>query len=451
MSMRNRALIVGVWLDDAWQPEEGGGFSYYRTLIQAIDSYEFQNCEILYVTINPNAGGLSKPLLHLDLGEEGAQKPTRWLPRFTSYASSLLWRISPRSLVKAVSGIWLHYTPGIVRSYLSRVLFGAALSESQVERTSRAIRDLVDKKTIDIIYFPIPMREPIVLNDPRFEVPYIATCWDLGHRSSYAFPELAFNGVWESRENRVRTLYGKSLFIFCESWAGKDDLVNYLGINPKKVGVIPTFPSSGILLSPSETSHAEAIGAFGLERNRYFLYPAQFWAHKNHYGLITAFRHLAEQQPDMKLVLTGSEKGNVEYIKRLVVSYGLDENVIFAGFVDDSVLGFLYTGATALVMPTMLGPTNMPLLEAMEMRCPVICSDFAGHREMLGEAAIYVNQLNHRELAEAMLMMMDTTIRDGFIRLLDKQRSESKFSVRQAVAMIDNCLPEIVAIRSCWS
>ena len=50
-------------------------------------------------------------------------------------------------------------------------------------------------------------------------------------------------------------------------------------------------------------------------------------------------------------------------------------------------------------MPTLLGPTNMPLLEAACLDCPVICSDLEGHREMLGDYALYFNPYSPEDIS----------------------------------------------------
>ncbi len=51
----------------------------------------------------------------------------------------------------------------------------------------------------------------------------------------------------------------------------------------------------------------------------------------------------------------------------------------------------LYAGATALIMPTFFGPTNIPVLEAWSFSCPVLTSDIRGIREQAGDAAVLVD------------------------------------------------------------
>ena len=105
---------------------------------------------------------------------------------------------------------------------------------------------------------------------------------------------------------------------------------------------------------------------------------------------ILAFHKIHKNYPSVKLLFTGSDKGNKEYIKQVVANLGLEKQVLMAGFVTDEEIYSFYKNALALVMPTFLGPSNMPLLEAETLGCPVICTDLPGHREMLGDNAFYV-------------------------------------------------------------
>jgi glycosyltransferase involved in cell wall biosynthesis len=51
-------------------------------------------------------------------------------------------------------------------------------------------------------------------------------------------------------------------------------------------------------------------------------------------------------------------------------------------------------------MPAYNGPTNLPPLEAVTLGCPVICSDFPGCREQMGDAALYCNLSDISSLAD---------------------------------------------------
>ena len=60
---------------------------------------------------------------------------------------------------------------------------------------------------------------------------------------------------------------------------------------------------------------------------------------------------------------------------------GISQYVDFLGFVSKDELDLLYRKAAVMVMPSLLGPTNLPPLEALMRGCPVVVS--SGARENL--------------------------------------------------------------------
>jgi glycosyltransferase involved in cell wall biosynthesis len=59
------------------------------------------------------------------------------------------------------------------------------------------------------------------------------------------------------------------------------------------------------------------------------------------------------------------------------------------GYVDETELGELYSGALAAVFPSLYEGFHLPALDAASLGCPVIASDIPVHREVLGDAALY--------------------------------------------------------------
>ena len=80
----------------------------------------------------------------------------------------------------------------------------------------------------------------------------------------------------------------------------------------------------------------------GLSKEDYIIYPAQFWAHKNHYALIALGVLLKKKYANkIKIVLTGSDKGNFKYINKLIKKNNLQEIFIIKGFIEKELLIYL--------------------------------------------------------------------------------------------------------------
>ena len=218
----------------------------------------------------------------------------------------------------------------------------------------------------------------------------------------YPFPEVSMHGIYEARKNSVEQTLFQAFAVFCESETGKKEAINLYKLYSEKIYIIPLPPGRVVDLNVLAEEQNKILSDYQLEPNKFFFYPAQFWAHKNHYNLVISFKEFILSHADFKLVLTGSDQGNLKYIKSIVNDLNLSENVLFTGFVEENVIYTFYKNALCLVMPTFLGPTNMPLLEAQNLGCKIICSNLPGHREMLKENAIYIDPKNSKSILEAM-------------------------------------------------
>ena len=181
-------------------------------------------------------------------------------------------------------------------------------------------------------------------------------------------------------------------------------------------------PVPHIEKKPTEDEVASILNKYSIP-NQYIFYPAQFWAHKNHINLLKALILLHQNYHiNLDLVFTGSDQGNLEYIKNTVQNLQLNEKVHFLGFVPHDDLIGLYVGAFALTYVTYFGPENLPPLEAFAYGCPVIASAYAGAKEQLGDAALMVNGSKPEEIALAVKKVNDDPylreklVRKGLVR-----------------------------------
>jgi glycosyltransferase involved in cell wall biosynthesis len=61
---------------------------------------------------------------------------------------------------------------------------------------------------------------------------------------------------------------------------------------------------------------------------------------------------------------------------------------------DDDKLNCYYKNARAFVYPSLYEGFGLPILEAMQMGCPVICSSTSSFPEVAGNAGIYFNPVS---------------------------------------------------------
>ena len=242
---------------------------------------------------------------------------------------------------------------------------------------------------------------------PKTGVPYVVAIHDIQHRLHPEFPEVSADGEWERREARLVPLIAGATLVLVDSEVGREDILAHYGatgIAPEAVRVLPFLPAH-YLRPVLPDGIAAARGMFHLPE-RYLFYPAQFWPHKNHERVVEALGMLAAEGLRLPVVFVGSASGDlrVQTLKRVVDAAeraGVADLVHYLGYLPDLMMAALYGGALALVMPTFFGPTNIPVVEAFELGCPVITSDIRGIREHVGDAALLVDPASAASIAEA--------------------------------------------------
>lgn len=390
-------MKIGVWILPEYNPNTGGGFSLYDKIIQLIDEYNFSTeIEVCFVGEKTNS--------HYQFKKE--------------YICISSW-------------------PSYLKKPLSRY-------SHKVNFLNQSICHSLRKNNIDLIYYPVQGFRKVN------NFPFAVANWDIGHKTSYAFPEAAMNGTFEYREKWYSRDIFKALMIFAESTAGKEELVNYTGLNPDRIGIVPLFSGGVVDMIVTDNIQSKSLQQLGLTTNKYFFYPAQFWAHKNHYNLLLAFKELNKEFPEYKLVFTGSDKGNKKYIEEFTVKSGLSSNVVFTGFINNETLYTLYKNATAMVMPSFLGPTNMPLIEASELNCPVLCSNIKGHREIMQDGAYYFDPLDHQAILTYMKKIIKKENREELLQKANAVLKNSIFNSRSTIKSMELNFIKLKSIRSTW-
>jgi alpha-1,3-rhamnosyl/mannosyltransferase len=111
--------------------------------------------------------------------------------------------------------------------------------------------------------------------------------------------------------------------------------------------------------------------------------------------LVDAYAALRLAAPDVPpLVLVGDFEGEAylsaaQSVRERIDRLGLSESALTPGFVSDDVLACLYSGATAVVLPSLAEGFGLPAVEAAACGAPLVISDLPAHRESIGEAALY--------------------------------------------------------------
>ena len=420
--MTGDKLTVGIIVDSYYLPTSGGGFSYYRRLLKAINAFNWNSeLEMINIVFHKKA-----------LQEELIKKKALLVNKNYIYSVRYVFY-----------KILYHILHGTGKSRFKKRWLGAAYQILRLQNSNT--EKILAQHNIDLVYYLRP--EEFSMN-----YPFITTHWDVGHRSMYAFPEVALNGNYETRENYYSNVLNKAFLIICESNTGAKELLHYYNLNPAKVKTVPIFSGEVVEQQVSEQEQAAIMARYGLEKDNFYIYPAQFWVHKNHYNLLQAFSDLQKKggKQNLRLVLCGSDKGNLPYIREQISRLGLSRQISLPGYITDKELYVFYRNALALVMPTFLGPTNIPLLEAAELECPVLCSDLPGHREIMEETALYFDPASAADISRCMLDIQDASLRRHLITTARQRIARSPFKLDKSLQLLEKILLEAKPVRKAW-
>ncbi len=139
--------------------------------------------------------------------------------------------------------------------------------------------------------------------------------------------------------------------------------------------------------------------------DRFILYPAQTWPHKNHAGLLEALALLRGRGHVVSLVSTGYLNTHANVLQGQARRLGLSGDIKWLGFVDPATLRTLYALATAVVVPTRFEAASGPVWEAFAAGVPVACSDVTSLPEQVGDAALTFDPDDIEAMADAILAL----------------------------------------------
>jgi len=136
----------------------------------------------------------------------------------------------------------------------------------------------------------------------------------------------------------------------------------------------------------------------------YAYYPANFWPHKNHKILITAFSMFKQKYPQLNLhlVFTGALIAQYEDVKNAVKQMGIEDMVHFLGYLPENDIAALMSNASFIIFPSLFEGFGIPVLEAMSFGKPVLCSNSTSLPEVGGEAALYFDPRKPDQICDAM-------------------------------------------------
>lgn len=210
----------------------------------------------------------------------------------------------------------------------------------------------------------------------------------------------------------------------------RESVMDAFGIDAERIVVVPhgLEPTMGA----AATDESSLREQYQLGAGPVVVLPAMTHPHKGHVFLL---RVLAEHwtDPDLRLVLIGGQGAAEDTVQRAIAELGVADRVVRAGRVTQADRDGLLRMATAMVFPSEYEGFGAPIIEAMALGAPVICSDRTSLPEVAGDAAI-IRPLETGEWADALdqaIARRDVLVRAG------RARAGQYTAVRSAEAVLE--------------
>lgn len=166
----------------------------------------------------------------------------------------------------------------------------------------------------------------------------------------------------------------------------KKQTIRFCGIDENKIVKIVTPPR---LLSYYGTKKDYSELDEVIKDRRYFLYPANFWEHKNHQLIIDSLPKLREIDKELLIIFSGVTNQLNKKLQIKILENKLGENLIILNKIDDQSYFYLLKNCEALLFPSKFESYSLPIFEALFFKKNIICSNLMQFIEQTRGKGIY--------------------------------------------------------------
>ena len=181
----------------------------------------------------------------------------------------------------------------------------------------------------------------------------------------------------KTRKHKAHAV-GNADHIICVSENTRRDLMDLLNVPEEKISVV----YHGYTLSCSRNDIKTVNN-----KKPFVLYVGKRDGYKNFELILRAFSNSQLLQKEISIVCFGGGK-TLAQEKELLRLLRLPSDCVTYIDGNDHVLAGLYASAKAFIYPSLYEGFGIPLLEAMALGCPVLCSNTSSIPEVVGNAAL---------------------------------------------------------------
>jgi glycosyltransferase involved in cell wall biosynthesis len=210
----------------------------------------------------------------------------------------------------------------------------------------------------------------------------------------------------------LREAVRRATRIICDSEYTASQLDRHCGVDRAKIRVIPCGVDLPGNPPAPEECRRERECLVG-KQNHMLLSVGVLETRKNTINMVRALKLLPERY---HLVLAGGDGFGSGAIRASIAEQGMEPRVTLLGYIPNSRLPLLYSAASAFLFPSLEEGFGLPALEAMAHGLPVVTSRTSALPEVAGDAALYVDPLDPRDIAsQACLAVENDSVRSQLV------------------------------------
>ena len=298
------------------------------------------------------------------------------------------------------------------------------------------------KKTRFLVYNNYIYHEPCYILS-AYSGPKICTIHDLSH---IHYPEYHPKERVKYLRYNLPISINNADHIITGSDFIRNELINFFSIPPNKITRI-YHGISKIFKLRDYLEIKNTLQRYNLHNKSYLLNVGTLEPRKNLEGLIQAFKQLPEQQRKKHpLVLVGMKGWKTGRLEKLIKSLIQREQLYCLGYIPESDLSHLYSGAYGFIYLSVYEGFGLPLLEAMASGIPTLASDQSSMPEVVGNAAMLVNPFDiDRITGKLNQLITDLTLRDKLkqLGLLQAKKFSWDFCVENTTQVYQQTLKSL--------
>jgi glycosyltransferase involved in cell wall biosynthesis len=213
-----------------------------------------------------------------------------------------------------------------------------------------------------------------------------------------------WNGWMNSMRTRVRKAVRRADHIITISQSSKNAIQRFLHADETSIHTVYNGISPLFRPVRADEQLLEAREKYGSERD-YLLFVGHIDPFKNILRMLDAYsmvrNEIGATAPRLILISPTPERDwFYKVVQQKISVMSLQDDITILGNVPDQDLPVLYSGAEALLIPSLYEGFGLPAIEAMACGTPVIASNICSLPEVCGNAALLVDPYSTDSVAE---------------------------------------------------